>query len=483
MLSLIVAADLNMGIGYTGQLPWCIPGDLKHFRNTTWGHTVVMGRKTWDSLPENKKPLPGRRNIVLSHSLAPEDIHHIDSRILSWCTSLTDVHHIVDDIIAQGKSCFIIGGASLYSEFIDKATSVYLTLVNKRYKDTEIDTYFKGLTNSFVLSEASEELTEESTNISYRYLVYKRSKEVLDIFLDKTPTSEQTYLNCARRILAEGDVRQDRTGTGIIGIFGHHMRFNLQDGFPLLTTKFVPFKSVIRELLWFINGQTDSTLLSCHGVRIWEGNTSRDFLDKRGLYSYPEGDIGPMYGWQWRHFGATYVNCMTDYTSQGIDQFRQVINDLRESPYSRRISMTTYNVADLEKGVLHPCHGIFVQFYVSYDRNDSTRKYLSCQMTQRSMDTFLGAPFNIASYAALTHLLAVICDMTPKELIICSGDTHIYNDHIEVLTTQITRNPYPLPMLKVSDRVKNIKLEEITIDDFDLIGYIHHPRLIGKMSV
>lgn len=296
---------------------------------------------------------------------------------------------------------------------------------------------------------------------------------------DEAPSSrgDRAYMECASRILSNGRPRQDRTGTGTIGVFGQQMRFDLRrDGFPLLTTKAVPFKAVIGELLWFVRGSTDATMLSDQGVRIWDGNTTREFLDARGLAHYPEGDIGPMYGWQWRHFGAEYVNCGTDYTGQGIDQLQAVIRDLKTDPYSRRIGMTAYNAADLEKGVLHPCHGIFVQFYVEGAR-------LSCHMYQRSMDTFLGAPFNIASYAALTHLLAAICDMEPADLIISTGDTHIYKDHLDAMALQVSRVPFPQPRLKVNDRVKGIALEDITVEDFELSGYVHHPRIYGRMSV
>jgi thymidylate synthase len=170
-----------------------------------------------------------------------------------------------------------------------------------------------------------------------------------------------------------------------------------------------------------------------------------------------------------------------DYTGQGFDQLQAVIRDLKENPFSRRIGMTAYNVADLEKGVLHPCHGIFVQFHVEPAAAGKPR--LSCHMYQRSMDTFLGAPFNIASYAALTHLLATICDMEPNDLIISTGDTHIYKDHIDAMREQISRRPFPQPHLKINARVKTIALEEITEDDFELSGYIHHQRIYGRMSV
>lgn len=286
---------------------------------------------------------------------------------------------------------------------------------------------------------------------------------------------EYQYLNLLRQILTQGNRRQDRTGTGTIGLFGQQIRFDLSsDALPLLTTKFVPFKMVVKELLWFLKGQTDNNILRAQGVYIWDGNTSRDFLDKRGLGAYREGDIGPMYGFNWRHFGATYHGCDGDYTGQGIDQLEQVIHLLKTDPFSRRIAMTTYNVTDLEKGVLHPCHGVFVQFYVDGDGDGIKR--LSCHMTQRSVDCGCGLPFNIASYAILTHLIALKVDMLPKELVISTGDTHIYINHVTALEQQLTREPYPFPKLRLG-AVKEKKWEDLTVDDFELLDYVHHPSI------
>jgi thymidylate synthase len=228
-----------------------------------------------------------------------------------------------------------------------------------------------------------------------------------------------------------------------------------------------------------LKGQTNNQILQDQGVHIWDGNSTREFLDHRGLTDYKTGDIGPMYGYQMRHFGAKYQGCDHDYTGQGIDQLEDVLKLLKNDPFSRRIAMTTYNVADLDKGVLHPCHGIYVQFYVEI-RNE--QKHLSCHMTQRSVDCGCGLPFNIASYAILTHLIAQKVNMIPNELIISTGDTHIYLNHVDALKSQLQRNPNPFPMLKIKN-VKDKDWSEIVVDDFELIGYFSHPAIKLIMNV
>jgi len=290
---------------------------------------------------------------------------------------------------------------------------------------------------------------------------------------------ETPYLNTVKHIITHGESRDDRTGTGTVSIFGNQIRFDISEFVPLLTTKFVPWKSCIHELLWFLRGSTNSKELEALKVNIWKDNTTREFLDSRGLTHLPEGDIGAGYGFQWRHFGAEYENCHSSYDDKGFDQISDVIRLLREDPTSRRILFSAWNPLFLKKMALPPCH-VMCQFYVSFKDN---QKYLSCQMYQRSQDVFLGAPFNIFSYASLTYLLAKMCNMKPKELIISSGDTHIYKDHIEQMKEQLKRVPLTPPRLTVSDDVLHKSIDEITINDFELDGYFYHPRLYGKMSV
>ena len=212
---------------------------------------------------------------------------------------------------------------------------------------------------------------------------------------------EEGYLNLLRKLLEEGVSRTDRTGVGTLSLFGEQLKFNLEGQFPLLTTKKVFTKAIIHELLFFIRGDTDSKILEKENVNIWKWNTSREFLDNRNLHEYEIGDLGPMYGFNWRHFNAEYKGCSVDYCGKGLDQLQNIISEIKQNPDSRRLLMTTFNPSVLDKSCLMPCHGISVQFYV----NDG---YLSCMMNQRSSDTACGLPYNITSYSLLTYMIAHI---------------------------------------------------------------------------
>lgn len=289
------------------------------------------------------------------------------------------------------------------------------------------------------------------------------------------------YLRVAKRILDHGKPRDDRTGTGTIGLFGETMRFDISTSIPLLTTKFVAWKTVLRELLWMCRGETDAKILAEQGIHIWDGNTSRAFLDRRGLGDLPEGDIGAGYGFQWRHSGATYRTCNDSYEGEGVDQLLAIETSLKNDPMSRRHFMTAWNPAALERMALPPCH-LSVQFHVEKDEATGVQ-HLSALMTQRSQDCLLGAPYNIASYAMLVYILAKRCDMVPKELIVSIGDAHIYKDHVEGIREQLTRAPYGAPRFIVKDRVKNKTWATIGLEDFEVEGYRYYPSIKAKMSV
>lgn len=273
-------------------------------------------------------------------------------------------------------------------------------------------------------------------------------------------SEEYQYIDLIKLILEKGVDKDDRTGVGTLSIFSHNMCFNLRESFPLLTTKKVYWKGVVEELLWFISGSTDANILKEKGVKIWNGNTTREFLDNRGLFHYNEGDIGAGYGFQWRHFGANYISKDQDYTDQGTDQLKWVINEIKTNPDSRRIIMSAWNPNDIDKMALPPCH-CFIQFWVN-------KGELSSQMYQRSCDVGLGVPFNIASYALLTCLIAKICKLTPGNFHYCMGDTHIYKNHIEQLKEQITREPLKFPTIEIKDidDIDNIKYDDIILKDY-----------------
>lgn len=289
---------------------------------------------------------------------------------------------------------------------------------------------------------------------------------------------DDVYKNLLEHVLKVGNPREDRTGTGTISTFGYQMRFDISNSIPVLTTKHIAWKSCVRELLWFLRGSTNAQELQKEGVHIWDGNTNRSFLDKRGLDHLPEGDIGAGYGFQWRHFGATYKTCKESYKGQGIDQIRNIIQQLKSDPFSRRIFLSAWNPSALDMMALPPCH-VSAQFYVC---QSDGKQLLSCHVYQRSVDCFLGLPFNILSYATLTYILATMCDMMPNELIISTGDTHIYYDHIDQVKEQINRQPLPPPIMQVREDIKYKSIDEITLEDINVIGYFHHPAIRAKMS-
>ncbi|KAH9059040.1 thymidylate synthase [Lactarius vividus] len=295
---------------------------------------------------------------------------------------------------------------------------------------------------------------------------------------------ELQYLNLIKSVLDTGETRPDRTGTGTISLFAPpSLRFSLADStLPLITTKKTFLRGIIEELLWFVKGQTDSTLLSKKGVKIWDGNGSKEFLEKRGLGHRRAGDLGPVYGFQWRHFGAEYVDADTDYSGKGVDQLREVIRKIIEDPTDRRIILSAWNPADIPLMALPPCH-MMCQFYVHLPPSDepTAPRRLSCLMYQRSADLGLGIPFNIASYALLTHMIARVTDTQPHELIIQLGDAHIYRDHVDALNIQLTRQPRPFPTLRWTRDITDI--EDFTYEDFVVEGYDAHPSIPMKMSV
>ncbi|KAJ2503598.1 Thymidylate synthase [Coemansia sp. RSA 1972] len=293
-------------------------------------------------------------------------------------------------------------------------------------------------------------------------------------------SEEKQYLSLIDNILEHGERRDDRTGTGTIALFAPpQLRFNLADDvFPLLTTKRVFWRGVAEELLWFIRAQTDAHILRDKSVHIWDGNGSREFLDSRGLEHRREGDLGPVYGFQWRHFGAAYVDADHDYTGQGVDQLQDVIRKIRENPTDRRIIMSAWNPADLHAMALPPCH-MFAQFFVSNPNTPNAT--LSCQMYQRSCDMGLGVPFNIASYALLTRLIAHVTGLKPGYFVHCMGDTHIYSNHVDALKVQLQREPRPFPKLLIKRSPENI--EDFTMEDLELVGYAPHGKIQMDMAV
>lgn len=263
----------------------------------------------------------------------------------------------------------------------------------------------------------------------------------------------QQYLQLLQHILDTGVVKEDRTGTGTISVFGHQMRFDLSEGFPLVTTKKLHLKSIIYELLWFLKGDTNVAYLKEHGVRIWDE------------WANENGDLGPVYGKQWRSWEGA--------DGKVYDQIKDAIHQIKNNPDSRRIIVNAWNVAELPQMALSPCHALF-QFYVANGK-------LSCQLYQRSADVFLGVPFNIASYALLTMMMAQVCGLEPGSFIHTFGDVHLYSNHVEQAKLQLTRTPFALPVMKINPEVKD--LFDFKFEDFTLENYEAHPHIKGAVAV
>jgi thymidylate synthase len=296
-------------------------------------------------------------------------------------------------------------------------------------------------------------------DIYYRFCKWQRKHE------------EYQYLNLIKELLLQPE-RKNRTGINTLSLFGKQMRFNLREYFPLLTTKKVFFRGVFEELMWFLKGQTDTKILKNKGVSIWDGNSTKEYLEKTGL-SYEEGDVGPVYGFQWRHWGSKYVDCKTDYID-GIDQLKQCIETIKNNPTSRRIIISSWNVSDLSKMALPPC-ALLCQFYVSYGE-------LSCHVYQRSCDVGLGLPFNIASYALLTNIIAYKCKLKCGDLVWSGGDCHIYANHIEALKIQCERHPNKFPKINILCD-SNKEITDLVYNDIELLDYKPQGNIKMEMAV
>jgi len=485
--SIVVSLNNHNLIGENDKLLIHSKKDLKNFQQITTGKSetkniVIMGYKTWLSIPEGKRPLKDRMNIVLTKSHIVSESENVKSfksleKAFSWSSK------------GDGE-IFVIGGTQIFnecckSEYIDNLSKLYVTRFDDNYHPRNTTHSFPSqLFNDMKLvkqSAINHEICERphlETPKSFldEYLKEQTSKSIsftFDIYQNKNEINEEEYqyLNLLKKVLEEGLETESRNSK-VFSLFGEKMVYDLSKGFPLLTTKRVGYKTVLRELLWFIRGSTSNKELTDKKVHIWTPNSSREFLDSRGL-DYEEGDLGPVYGFQWRHFGAEYEDKDTDYRGKGIDQLQNVIDLIKNEPNSRRIILNSWNASDLDKMALPPCH-VMCQFNV-----DTKNNKLDCQLYQRSGDMFLGVPFNIASYALLTHIIAKLTGYQVGKLIHVLGDTHIYESHIEAVKTQIKRIPYQFPELNISNQLTDIN----TIKEhyFTLQNYKYHDRISAPM--
>jgi thymidylate synthase len=450
MINIIFAVDQENNFCSSDKitLPWQIVSeDMKWFKTCTLmggeENAVIMGKGTFASMCH--KPLKGRYNIVVSKSMAnmcicPDNI--------TICSKLTEA--ILKAKERKCKYIFIIGGISLIEEALQlpELENIMITTIDNTHNTNNCIKFNYKIPDNFIIKKI--------LSLGKRHYVKIYAKE-------RILTDESKYIDLVNDVLVNGESRDDRTGVGTISVFGRHFTMDISNSFPLLTTKRVFWRGVAEELLFFISGKTDTKILESKGVNIWKGNTSREFLDKRGLTKLEEGEYGKSYGYQWRKFGDK------------VDQLQELIDGIKNDPYSRRHYMTAWNPLELNNIPLPACH-LSCQFYVSPKNNK-----LSCQVYMRSCDIFLGLPFNIASYALLTYMICHLTNLQPENLSFCLGDAHIYKTHIEQCKEMIYRELKTFPTLKIIREVKNI--DDFKFEDFEIVGYNPHPTIKAEMAV
>ena len=495
------------GIGNAGRIPWHLKADLIRFRQITTLtnsadeiNTVVMGRATFESLPVKVRPLPNRLNIIITNNAfllenldnGPNTYYCTwDNLVTTLCTKRTEFS---TGPIKLSNNVFIAGGADIYklaltspTITIHKAiiTEVYL---NEKKNLTGFDKYFPeyNVTN-WIAGSASNPVCLRLSNVSnfhvengiiYRYLEFYDN---VPPGLEWCGEEQKQYLEIMRSIIDKGIENVDRTQVGTISVFGTRQQYDLSDTFPLCTTKRMFFRAIFEELALYLSGKTDNKILQDKGIHIWDGNTSREFLDKRGLTDYPEGDMGETYGFNFRHYGAEYTNCKAELPldgTVGYDQIQNIIHLLRIDPSSRRMIINLWNPATQHKASLPACLMMY-QFYVN-----SQLKTLSCQIYLRSSDYFLANNWNVCTGALLVHMLCMLdgINLTPGELIIITGDTHIYKTHIKQANTNLARVPFPFPHLSIAGG-KRTNILDIKFEDLKLTGYKCHPAISADMAV
>lgn len=477
---IIAAVEEGGGIGINNKLPWNIPAEIRYYRQTTASthdpflqNAIIYGRKTWES--KGRKPLPGRANIVLTRgdtdAIAKSgcEPHQSLRSALESCWSRSDI-----------ESVFICGGSAVYAEAMTMRECQVMLVTRVHARIPNCDVLFPTINPlHYRLSHRSP--VRSDAGFDFHVDVFVRADalppppQALPFFPSTGEHEEFQYLRLIADVMATGQQKPSRAGP-TISKFGATMRFDLTKSFPLLTTKRVFWRGVAEELLWFTRGDTSAISLQQKNVHIWDANATPEFLAKAcPTCHYQVGDLGPVYGFQWRHFGATYEGSRADYRGKGIDQLQGIIETLRKDPESRRIIMSAWNASDLHKMALPPCH--VLSHFMVVDGG----KGLSCLLYQRSADLGLGVPFNIASYALLTTMIAHIVNLRPFELVHVIGDAHVYVNHVDPLCEQLTRVPRPFPKL-ILKRPTVTSIEEFTFEDFELVGYDPHPTIKMEMN-
>lgn len=464
--SIILALDIEGGIAKSDNtLPWKISEEMEHFKRHTNNNVVIMGHNTAETF---KKPLSNRINIVITRT---QD-YRISEGFISFPT--------LDDALTytltnhKDKKIYVIGGGVLATQAIKhyKCRNVFLSIIGNDYNyycDTKKmpPEFLEYLGNNFEETSVYTGISlckeiNENVTLSYYEYIYKNHQET-------------EYLKLLSKIIKTGDYRETRNAK-TYSLFGEKLVFDLRKGFPLLTSKKMFYKGVVEELLFFLKGQTNTKILQDKKVKIWDGNTSKEFIEKNNIRDdngelLKEYDMGPMYGFQWRHYNAKYTGYDKEYT-EGVDQLKEVIDLLINDPHSRRILLTTYNPSQAKNGVLYPCHGIVVQFYVNGNSID-------LQMYQRSADFFLGVPFNISSYATLLHIIVNLVNnkgmknYNAGRVIMIFGDVHVYSEHVDAVRKQLQNNTYKFPELNLKRKLTSLDdLNNLEYNDFEIINYV-----------
>lgn len=479
-INIIAAISNNNIISVNDKIPWSYPEDMKYFKNTVnyneydESNNIIVGYNTYKDI----KQLFKLHNIYVIDKSVNDIIHIKDyyCKNLYYCNNIDIVINNISNISNAASINWCIGGESLYNlflldnnytKYVDK---LYLTLINENIQTVGAlkIKYFPNIPAKFSYTSITK-----GENILFTILQNN----------DNYIHEEYQYLNQISNIITNGIHCDDRTGVGITSLFGCQMRYKLDTHFPLLTTKKVFIRGIIEELLWFLRGETNAKILYDKNVHIWDANTTQEYIDNHNL-KYNEFDGGPIYGHSFRHYGAPYIDCNTDYSGQGVDQLSEVIRLIRDEPDSRRIIINLWNPCVLDEVVLPPCHMVY-QFRVYKQSLRELCPYknkLSCSMYQRSGDMGLGVPFNIASAALMTYIIAFLTNTVPYELIHTIGDSHVYNNHIDALNEQITREPMPFPVLNIINRGQQ-KVEDFNASDFEILGYKAHPAIKMDMAI
>ena len=544
---LVVAYTFGkQGIGIQGALPWRIPEDMAHFKSLTTSNKetetafdiVVMGRKTWESIPDKFRPLSDRFNIVLSNDMEyikAQNARFSDTIELnpqtwkagvlftSWNAFFLGGGHAELELKLNCRAFtyfklsgglgyryhynyYIIGGAQIYNLAIQSGNPLVIHATEIYGFTGECDTFFPKLEGLQICDVSKFMAPAKETSLWYRFITYTRGFDNSNAI--HWQTEEHPYLELMRRILDTGKSNDDRTGVGTLSLFGAMLKYQLRDTFPIATTKRIPLRMVFEELMLYISGQTDNHILQEKDIHIWDGNTSREFLDKRGLTNYREGDFGETYGFNMRHYGGVYLGCDVDYPlgqdgyGYGYDQLANAIHLIKTDPYSRRIIIDLWNPATQHKAALPSCLCKY-QFNV-----DVGARELNLAIYLRSSDYFLANNWNTCTGALLVHMICALegVNLTPGELTVFIADAHIYKSHLEQVRENLRRSPYPFPKLVIKPKPtqklamngaditegegegsnesgKRQNIEDFQWEDIELLGYRAHPSIKAEMAI